>query len=266
MLVREYFAGTVSTWEDVYRSPTLYSSIYRGRLRAALGLVDRLRLPPGSDALDVGCGPGFGAVELARRGLSVCAVDAVDRMVELTLERAAAQGVRDRVRGAVADIHSLPFDDATFDVAFVIGVSEWLDRLEPPLIELARVLRPGGHLILSADNSWALSCLLDPLQNPLAVSLKRALGVVAHRLHRRPRALRTRAYSGRDLDGALRAAGLARTTGLTLGFGPFSLFNRRILPDPVGHALDRRLQALALRDGSPLRGAGLVHVVAGRKP
>src|SRR5205814_10456308 len=139
-------------WEEVYRRKTLYAAIYRQRLQAALERVDELRLPPGSAAVDIGCGPGLGTTGLARRRLAVYAVDASTRMVERTLARAGADGLGASVRGCVADIRALPFADGRFALAFVVGVSEWLESLEQPLAEVARILRPGGWLVLSADN------------------------------------------------------------------------------------------------------------------
>lgn len=265
MRVAQYFAETLPYWEDIYRRHTVWSTIYQERLWAALRLVDDLPRGPERTALEIGCGPGLGATALARRGYRVHAVDAVPQMVDRTLARARADGLGGRVTGAVGDIHALPIENARFDLVFVIGVSEWLTSLDTPLAEIARVLKPGGHVVISADNRWALASVLDPLKNPAVVPIKRALGVAARLIWRRPRPLRTRAYSAGELDRALRRAGLVRTAGTTLGFGPFSLFNVSVLPDGLGHALGRGLEALARRPGSPLRAAGLALVVAAEK-
>ena len=265
MRVQQYFDATVPTWEDIYRQRTLYATIYRQRLWTALRLVDQLGLARPGAALDLGCGPGFGTTALARRGFRVCAADSTAQMVELTLARARSAGLHARVSGRVSDIRALSFPDAQFDLVLVIGVSEWLDSLLGPLAEVARVLKPGGCLVLSADNSGALCSLLDPLRHPLVVPIKRALGAARRRLWPRPRPLRTRAYSRRTLDRALRRAGLTITDGVTIGFGPFTFCTRGLLPDHLGHALDRQLQALA-QHLPPLRSAGLVHVVSAVKP
>lgn len=265
MLVRDYFDGTVQTWEAIYARPTLYATIYRQRLRAALRCIDDLGLGADRAALDVGCGPGFGSAHLARRGFCVDAIDTSPRMVEGTLGRARREGVASQVRGSVSDIRALAFADAAFDVVLVVGVSEWLASLERPLAEVARVLKPGGQLVLTADNSWALSCLLDPLQHPFVVPIKRALGGALHRLWPARRPLRTYARSSRALRSALGRAGLTPTSGTTLGFGPFTFFNRSLLSDAAGETVHRRLEALA-RHAPPLRACGLVHIVVARKP
>jgi SAM-dependent methyltransferase len=261
MVVRQYFAATLSNWEHVYRHRDVYATIYQERLQAALGLVDQLPLEPGRVALDVGCGPGFATTALATRGFSVHAADTVPEMVGLTLSRARTEGVRAHVCGSVCDIRALSFADASFDLVFVVGVSEWLDTLDGALAEVARVLKPAGHLVLSADNSWALCFLLDPLHNPLVVPIKRAIGAALRSVWTQRRVLRTHAYSSRVLDGALRRAGLTKRAALTLGYGPFSFFNRGVVPDRVGHALHRGLRALANGRLAVLRAAGLVHLV-----
>jgi ubiquinone/menaquinone biosynthesis C-methylase UbiE len=262
MSLRAYFDATVPEWEAVYRRRTVYATIYRERLSAALRCVDELGLEPGRAAVDIGCGPGRGATGLARRGFVVHAVDASPRMIELTRARAREEGVE--LAGCVSDIRKLALSDASFDLAFVVGVSEWMETLDEPLEEVARVLKPGGALVMTADNSWALTCLLDPLRHPLAVPVKRALGIALRRLWPNRRPLRTYARSRRALEAALRRAGLSPAGATTLGFGPFTLFNRSLVSDRRGLQLHRRLEGLA-RTLPFLRGAGLVHIVAARK-
>jgi SAM-dependent methyltransferase len=261
--VREYFDATTAEWEAIYRRPTLYATIYRERLHAALRCVDELRLV--GTAVDIGCGPGLGTCSLARRGLWVLAVDASAGMVERTLARARADRLGSAVRGAVCDITSLPLPDDAFELAFVVGVSEWLPALERPLAEIARVLRPGGALALTADNSWALARLLDPLHHPLVVPGKRALGRALRWVWPSRRPLRVHARSRGELESALRRAGLTPMVAQTLGYGPFTLFNQRLVPDSLGHTLHRWLESLAARGVPWLDGAGLSHVLVARK-
>lgn len=263
-LLRDYFTATLSDWETIYERRTVYATIYQQRLRAALHAVDALQLGAGRVAIDIGCGPGLGSAALARRGFCVHTVDTSAEMLARTRERLRDE--RLQARGTRCDVGALSFAGGTFDLVFVVGVSEWLESLERPLAEIARVLAPGGHVVMTADNRWALSCMVDPLQHPLVVPVKRALGVLARRLVARPRPLRTHSRSRRTLDRALRQAGLTATSFSTLGYGPFTVFNRAIVSEPVGHALQRGLAALARYGISPLRSAGLVHVVVARKP
>jgi ubiquinone/menaquinone biosynthesis C-methylase UbiE len=265
MRVDEYFSSNVPEWEAIYHRKTLYATIYQERLWTALRLVTELGLPRGSEVLDLGCGPGIGTSALAKIGFSVHAADSCAEMVERTVRRVESEGFRAQVKGSVADIHSLPFENAKFDLAFVIGLSEWLDELVAPLREVARVLKPGGYLVLSADNAWALSCFLDPLQHPMVVPIKRSCGAVLRWLWPQRKVLRTRAYSIHTLDASLRAAGFRKINGETLGFGPISIFKIGLFPDRWSHVFHRRISILARRRFSPLRHGGLVHLAVAEK-
>lgn len=104
-------------------------------------------------ALDLGCGPGFFSILMARLG---CAVDSVD---ESTGMLAAARGnvanarLSDRVCFHEGNIMCLPFADDTFDVVVLRNVT-WLMRdLPAAYAEWCRVLAPGG-VLLSFDANW----------------------------------------------------------------------------------------------------------------
>jgi demethylmenaquinone methyltransferase / 2-methoxy-6-polyprenyl-1,4-benzoquinol methylase len=119
---------------------------HRWRERAA----DRTELSPGDSALDVCCGTGDLALELAGRvlpGGRVIGCDFSEPMLDLAREKAA-----ERAAGAVrfewADALQLPYDADRFDAVTVgFGVRNLAD-LDRGLREMARVLRPGGRLVI----------------------------------------------------------------------------------------------------------------------
>ena len=102
-------------------------------------------------------------VALARNGYTVDALDPTDAMLQMTRNGAAHQSVRDRVRLHSADVHALPFQAHTFDVVIAIGVIPWLHSERVALQEMQRVLKPGGYLLVTADNNARLDRILDPL-------------------------------------------------------------------------------------------------------
>src|SRR6185437_14794813 len=92
----------------------------------------------------------------------------------------------DRVIATVGDIHHLCFGEGTFSLVLALGVTPWLDALAEPLREVRRVLRPGGHLIVSADNRWRLNAILDPRWFPALAPLRARARRAVNRVRRIP--------------------------------------------------------------------------------
>ena len=119
---------------------------HRWRERAA----DRAELEPGDVALDACCGTGDLAFELARRvGPSgrVIGSDFSERMLDLARRKAEGREVA-ATRFEWGDALELTYDDATFDAVTVgFGVRNLAD-LDRGVGELARVLKPGGRLVI----------------------------------------------------------------------------------------------------------------------
>lgn len=95
-------------------------------------------------ALDIGCGTGFLALELAARGHQVTGIDLAPAMLGEARAKAAAQG--HAVRFEEADAEHLPYADASFDLAISRHVLWTLPHPEAAIDEWLRVLRPGGRL------------------------------------------------------------------------------------------------------------------------
>jgi SAM-dependent methyltransferase len=105
-------------------------------------------LPAGGTALDIGCGSGLEAVFLARTGFSVIGVDSSRPALELARERARAAGVELDLRHGSA--LALPVDPGSIDLALDRGCLHSIEREDRSsyAAEIARVLRPGGRLLL----------------------------------------------------------------------------------------------------------------------
>ncbi|MCR9247226.1 MAG: metalloregulator ArsR/SmtB family transcription factor [bacterium] len=100
--------------------------------------------PCGVAVADLGCGTGFLADWLAGRGAQVIGVDHSERMLA-EAERRAEHSIELR-RG---EFDSLPLDDGEVDCAFANLVWHHLPDLEAAALEVLRVLRPGGHFVIS---------------------------------------------------------------------------------------------------------------------
>jgi ubiquinone/menaquinone biosynthesis C-methylase UbiE len=264
-LVQQHFRSTLPYWEDIYDDRSVYGRIYQERARRAIAAVDALGLSSGSRVLEIGCGPGVITTALARTGATVWAIDGLREMVERTRARAHQAGLGSRVFAQVGDVAHVPCADATFDLVVLIGVSEWLESLTQPLREIFRVLKPGGHLIISAENNWPLHQILDPVFNPALKPLKRWIGRVLRAARLRTRRPRFHAYSLSDLDDELARGGFDKIAGHTLGFGPFTFCQRRVLNERAGWRLHLQLQEFADKGVPLLRSAGLVYLVLARK-
>ena len=111
---------------------------HRWRERA----VDLACVGPGSSALDVATGTGDLAIELASRGAAVVGSDFSEGM--LSRARAKAPGLR----WEQADAMALPYDDDAFDAATVGFGARNFGDLQRGLSEMARVVRPGGRVVV----------------------------------------------------------------------------------------------------------------------
>ena len=112
--------------------------------------------------LDAGCGTGLLRERLARDAAGVVGGDRSGGMLQKA--RARGHGV------AQADLRFLPFDDATFDAVASFKVLAHVPRPERAVAELARVLRPGGHLVLEFYNRHSLRHVIRSLRPSLRTS------------------------------------------------------------------------------------------------
>jgi len=147
---------------DHLGSAYLRYSFTRGTANEVAFLVDALGLEVGDRVLDVGCGPGRHARALAERGLVVHGVDISRRFVDLAAEGAPPGATFERM-----DARALSFD-AEFDAVISLcqggfGLAGGGTRREPEpgvdpdggiLAGMARAVRPGGQVLLSAFSAY----------------------------------------------------------------------------------------------------------------
>lgn len=265
--VNTYFQSQASFWKDIYATDNLTARIYQQRQEAALAWIDTLALSRGAQVLEVGCGAGFLSIQLAQRGLQVHAIDSAEAMLHQAREHAEAAGVT--LSLSAGDVSALAFDDDSFDLVVALGVIPWLAHPERAVREMARVTKPGGHLIISADNRARLNSLLDPLLNPLLVPLKKGAKHVLDRArlrHLSSKDVGATLHSRRFIDQVVRRAGLTMVSHKTLGFGPFTFFRMKLVPESLGAHLHLRLQSLADREMFIFRSTGVHYLVLTEKP
>lgn len=243
--VDEHFDRRSAYWRDVYGGEGVESLVYRKRMETALAWVDRLNVPAGGSAVDVGCGSGLMAVELASRGMQVNAYDSSSEMVRQAQHTAESWGLAGMVQVARADAHELPLASASARVIVALGLIPWLPEPQRAVNEMARVLAPGGWLILTADNGLRLNVLTDPSENPLFAPLRPVYRALERWRGQAPGSAPYYRHRPAQVRQMLLAAGLQPTLETTVGFGPFTFMGRHVLSDERSIALNRRLEGWA---------------------
>ena len=126
----------------------------------------------GKRVLDVGSGDGQYAIEAAKRGGQVTALDREQPMLDAARMRARALGLHLALHRG--DAAMLPFADASFDVVLAVTVLCQLPDAAQAVREMARVLRPGGRLVLGDLGRFNLWAAKRRVQSWLGVSFWRS--------------------------------------------------------------------------------------------
>jgi ubiquinone/menaquinone biosynthesis C-methylase UbiE len=130
-----------------------------GKLRERETLLNHLAWTGRERVLDVGCGRGLMLIGAAKRlttgratGIDIWQQeDLSGNSTEATQRNAACEGVADRVELQTADMRTLPFGDATFDVVVSKAAIHNIYAAEgraQAIAEIVRVLKPGGHALI----------------------------------------------------------------------------------------------------------------------
>lgn len=147
-------------WASFYdwtvEHPTAGGAVWRVGINSDLARLYRAadeigRQPAGSRILDVPCGGGVALRGLRPgQGVEYVAGDIAQAMLDRTMRAAERRGVADQVVPRIADVGDLPFDDGSFDLVVTFTGLHCFPDPEQAVVEMARVLRPGGVLTGSA--------------------------------------------------------------------------------------------------------------------
>jgi ubiquinone biosynthesis O-methyltransferase len=112
----------------------------------------------GKAVLDLGCGGGFMAEALARRGAAVTGIDPAAQAIAIATRHAADTGLA--IRYLAGSGEALPFVDGSMDIVVSVDVLEHVSDLGLVLAEVARVLKPGGLFLFDTINRTFLARLV----------------------------------------------------------------------------------------------------------
>ncbi|MDP9867527.1 MULTISPECIES: SAM-dependent methyltransferase [Streptosporangium] len=140
-----------------WSGPEDRSSIEEATARLTRVVIERLRAGVGEHVLDVGCGNGRPAVAVAETtGARVTAIDVNEHALERGRAWARERGVGSSVSFERCDALAMPYPEASFDAALILESTPHF-MPEPLFAEVARVLRPGGRVVVETP------CLRVPL-------------------------------------------------------------------------------------------------------
>ena len=266
--ITRQFEQRSAWWDHIYQEASLEARILRRRQQVALTWVDQLSLthPARVRVLEIGCGAGATAVELARRGHLVTALDRSPTMLERTRNHAVTSGVGELVTPILGDAHRLLFPPGTFDVVLALGVLSWLEEPNAAVKEMARVTRPDGHVLVTSLNSLDLARLLDPGRTPLLAPARSAARLAAGLGRRPPDRVRPTRHPSWWVRWRLRRSGLMPIRQATVGFGPFAFLGRTLLSGDWAIRVDQALQHRADHNSRLLRASGRLHLILALKP
>lgn len=123
------------------------SVIHPGGRRSTEQLIELAGLEPGLRVLEIGCGVGTTAIDIAQRfGCTIDAVDIDENMLTKANRNVVTAGLGDRITVDKADIQQLPAGDDEYDRVLIEAVTMFVVR-ERAAAEVVRVCKPGGRVI-----------------------------------------------------------------------------------------------------------------------
>jgi 2-polyprenyl-3-methyl-5-hydroxy-6-metoxy-1,4-benzoquinol methylase len=160
--VQLYFDEHAEFWSDLYDRPESGNDrVLANRTKLAVRMITE-RTPVGSLVLDAGCGGGVASLALAMHGYRVHGLDiAADLLRHAELRLKSSSVPHDNWRVIHSDLLGAGYADHSFDAIVALGFIQYQPDEIRTLRELGRILKPGGHLVITGPTEHRLSAWLD---------------------------------------------------------------------------------------------------------
>ena len=224
---------------DNIASKSSWEKLYLGRIdRVSYNFASRQRtveelLEPYAvgKALDIGCGSGDLAVFYTGKGMGYTGVDLSSSMIERANSKYAGLVREGRADFKVADCENLPFNDGEFDVLSAVALIEYLPDPSKTLDEICRVIKTGGHVLITVPNKKCINnlfrAIFKPVTNllfPLYIRMKKSpLALMRNVKHY--------SYSQKEIDLIMKGRGFQKIDDRYTNF--------HIIPHPLDHLIPK---------------------------
>lgn len=230
--VERDFDSRVDEWRTIYDGRSFHDDAIRVRLERTVSIIEALPHPVRSAGLDVGCGAGQLLDEMTRVGYQAHGTDIAFGMAGTSRSSRGTPLVQ-------SSADALPYASKHFALVTALGLIEYVPEPERALRDMARVLIPGGTLIVTAPNPLRMGYLVDPV------------GVVATVLKPPKGGYRRRYWTPRKLRREVESAGFKVQRLIGHGLGPIHFARRPVISDErsikLGNWLERVLPNVVVR-------------------
>lgn len=246
--VVDFFEGRFSWWMRVYGEDLprgFFSYEMNRRKELVLAAVDDfIGERKGLNVIECGCGPGGILQDLPTQDHKVVGTD---------INFQYLSGMTDTCElatGLCCDLELMPFKERSFDLLICVGVLPYLRQDEKALAEMARLLKPGGLLILSNPSYYMLDKFLDPYYY-ICWPLRQIRRVLARKTtkdksnHEYFSTAKIRRYRLKQLDSAYETEKLTKVSDRPVSFGPIKFWKKEFLKIEHSISLSAYLARLA---------------------
>lgn len=255
-LVAKHFDNSSDYWLNLYKErpkDNLKNYIMRRRKEIVLSKINEyINHNYPIRVLDVGCGAGIYIKEFVQNGFITYGVDISRIMIEKGLMNLEVSK-KSKIKISVADAENLPFKKDSFDLIVAIGLLEYLPDNKKALSEFERLLKRNGILIFTIPNLIKLSYIFDPYYYLIRIfALIKFLfrknhtkKEISHSDFSHNNNFTNKRYLKKDIQRLLNNTKLQKKEVCGIGYGPFTFFQKQIIPLKTGIRLSNLLEKIS---------------------